>query len=157
MERIVDTIEPGLTLRSYLHQNPNIYPWHVGQKSLDLFEIEAPGLIDELKGLARESLPFRIKALSKEKEIEITQVQIRDQRTRWGSCSSSGTLSLNWRLILMPFALQNHILLHELAHKVELNHSDAFWGLLSNWDPDCQENRKAIRTIGKTLIHLTLE
>ena len=57
-------------------------------------------------------------------------MRIGNQRSRWGSCSESGTISLNWRLILLPCELGNYVLSHELAHLEHLNHSASFWQFL---------------------------
>jgi len=67
--------------------------------------------------------------------ISFARVSVRDQSSRWGSCSSRGNLSLNWRLILLRPNLQDHIIYHELAHLSEMNHSEAFWRLLNHYDP----------------------
>jgi len=61
-------------------------------------------------------------------------LSVRDQSSRWGSCSSRGAISLNWRLVLMEPALQDYVILHELAHLTEMNHSARFWDLLDTYD-----------------------
>ncbi|NBS03805.1 MAG: DUF45 domain-containing protein [Verrucomicrobia bacterium] len=68
----------------------------------------------------------------------------RDQTSRWGSCSSSGTLSLNWRLILLPPMLHDHVILHELSHRKHMDHSDRFWNQLAAWDPEWEKHDQAL-------------
>ena len=68
--------------------------------------------------------------------VAYRRVQIRDQRTRWGSCSPSGTLSFNWRLVLAPFDVLDYIVVHELCHLREPNHSARFWKLVASRRPD---------------------
>lgn len=100
--------------------------------------------------LARKHLPSVLELLSDEVGVRsrLRRIQVRNQRCRWGSCSSSGSLSLNWRLILLPPALQRHILLHELAHLIHLNHSSAFWTCLMQWDPETPHYREWLRSSG---------
>ncbi len=69
------------------------------------------------------------------------KVTIRDQRTRWGSCSSRGTLSFNWRLIMAPPDVMDYVVVHELCHLIEPNHSRKFWQLLAGLLPDFRQPR----------------
>lgn len=69
-------------------------------------------------------------------DIEYEKIEIRNQRTKWGSCSTTGTLGLNWRLMLAPPEIVDYVVIHELAHLREANHSQAFWSLVSEFDPD---------------------
>ncbi|PKN12666.1 MAG: M48 family peptidase [Deltaproteobacteria bacterium HGW-Deltaproteobacteria-4] len=71
--------------------------------------------------------------------------QIRGQRTRWGSCSGRGTISLNWHLLFLAPEQVRYVLLHELCHTVELNHSPRFWRLLQQHQPDSEALRKIMR------------
>ncbi len=73
------------------------------------------------------------------------QVAIRGQRTRWGSCSSSGTISLNYRLLFLEPDLVRYVLHHELCHTVHPNHSRRFWGLLGSLEPDCKALGRTVR------------
>ncbi len=74
--------------------------------------------------------------LAAERELVIKSVSIRSQRTRWASCSMSGTISLNKSLLFLPPDLVTHIMLHELCHIREMNHSQRFWNLLESEDPN---------------------
>ncbi len=97
-----------------------------------------------LRKLAAETLPGRTAWLAQKAGLRIGRVTVRNQRGRWGSCSSSGAVSLNWRLVLLPPALQDHVILHELAHRVHLDHSDKFWSQLAAWDPDWRTNDRTL-------------
>lgn len=68
--------------------------------------------------------------------VTIKRVNVRDQSSRWGSCSTSGVLSYSWRLILAPSAILNYLAAHEVAHLVEMNHSPRFWHLVRRLCPD---------------------
>ncbi len=87
------------------------------------------------RDFAREVIPGRVRALAEAVGVaQPKRVSIRNQGGRWGSLSSSGTLSLNWRLVLLEPALHDHIIYHELAHTRHMNHSTRFWNLLRSWD-----------------------
>lgn len=80
-----------------------------------------------LQQMARREFPGRVKAIGRSLGITHERVSIRNQSTRWGSCSSSGTISLNWRLIQVPAEVADYVMIHELVHRIEMNHSGRFW------------------------------
>ena len=77
--------------------------------------------------------------------LQFRSISIRDQRTRWGSCSRRGDVSLNYRLVFLPGRTQEYLIAHELCHVREFNHSRAFWRLVAHVIPDYREHRKALR------------
>ena len=95
--------------------------------------------IDEaaLRKKAKSVLPVQLAALAKIHGFEYTDVRIRKSKTRWGSCSSKGMINLSLYLMLLPEHLIEYVLLHELCHTVQMNHSPAFWALLNR----CTQNR----------------
>jgi len=78
-------------------------------------------------------------------------VSIRNQRTRWGSCGRDGSISLNWRLVLMPAAVRDYVLIHELMHLKRLDHSPAYWKLVAAACPGYREARQWLRSNGPAL------
>jgi predicted metal-dependent hydrolase len=98
-----------------------------------------------LQELAKRFLPPIVEKEAEERNLRVSRVTIRNQRSRWGSCSSIAGISLNWRLVLLPHVLQRHVILHELAHLVHLNHSAAFWNVLREWDPDLMQAREQLK------------
>lgn len=76
------------------------------------------------------------------------KVVIRNQRTRWGSCSKKGILNFNFKIIFLPEALADYIIVHELCHLGELNHSERFWNLVANTIPNHKELRRELRKTG---------
>jgi predicted metal-dependent hydrolase len=78
-------------------------------------------------------------------------IAIRDQRTRWGSCSSSGTLSFSWRLVVPPVEVLAYVVVHELCHLRQANHSKAFWRLVEAARPDWGEHVRWLREHGPEL------
>lgn len=103
---------------------------------------------------ARRYLPRRTRELAQTHGVVVGRVSVRDQSTRWGSCSSGGTISLNWRLLLLPVATADGVILHELAHCREMNHSGRFYALLDQWDGARKENERYLRERGCLLMQL---
>jgi predicted metal-dependent hydrolase len=91
---------------------------------------------DFLKREARRLLTEASRAYAAKLGVNIRRIGLRDSATRWGSCSESGTLSYSWRLILAPPYVLDYLAAHEIAHRIELNHSDRFWRLLDSMTPD---------------------
>jgi predicted metal-dependent hydrolase len=79
------------------------------------------------------------------------RLAIRAQRTRWGSCSSRGTVTLNWRLLQMPATVFDYVVVHELCHLVVANHSSRFWAEVERVLPDYRERRATLRRLGRCL------
>lgn len=100
---------------------------------------------------AREELPRELAALAERHGIVVHRVSVRNQRSRWGSCSRQGSITLNWRLVLVPDFVREYVLLHELMHRLELNHSPRFWRLVSAACPRMIEARRWLRTEGTRL------
>lgn len=80
-------------------------------------------------------------------------LRLSSARTRWGSCSQHGGISLNWRLILMPLAIVDYVVCHELAHLREMNHSPRFWAIVGQLCPDWQALRRELRLLGRQILH----
>jgi predicted metal-dependent hydrolase len=111
-------------------------------------------LLKLLVKFARKVIAKRVGDLSERIGVEVGRISIRDQNTRWGSCSGSRGISLNWRLILLNAELHDHVIFHELAHLTEMNHSRRFWELLENYDPKSKTNDKDINKIQKRIMAL---
>lgn len=79
------------------------------------------------------------------------RISIREQKTRWGSCSGDGNLNFNWRLIFAPEEVLNYIVIHELAHRREMNHSPAFYKIVSEVMPDYKKQQKWLKENGQKL------
>jgi predicted metal-dependent hydrolase len=78
----------------------------------------------------------RVEELSRSTGLHPTKLSFRNQKTRWGSCSSRGHLNLNWRLVAAPIYVIDYVIIHELCHLRHLNHSQAFWDLVQKHDPE---------------------
>lgn len=94
---------------------------------------------------AAEVLPPWLARVAEETGLRFAGVHIRTQRARWGSCSASGRISLNCKLLFLEPALVRHVLVHELCHTVHLNHSPAFWKVVADHDPDWRRLRAELQ------------
>ena len=99
-----------------------------------------------LRHEAKMHLPHWIRRLSGEVGLPFRQVTIRDQRTKWASCSSRKNVSLNQKMLFLPPQLARHVFIHELCHTVHPSHSSAFWALVSEKDSACGELNAALRS-----------
>ncbi|GIW69904.1 MAG: hypothetical protein KatS3mg101_0651 [Patescibacteria group bacterium] len=77
--------------------------------------------------------------------VKINRISIRNQKTRWGSCSKSGNLNFNYKLIFLPQELRNYVIIHEICHLLEFNHSKKFWAQVEILVPNYKEVRKVLR------------
>jgi predicted metal-dependent hydrolase len=105
-----------------------------------------------LRVRATSELPPLVQAHAASLGIAVSRVTIRDQRSRWGSCSRQGSITLNWRLLQMPPFVREYIVIHELMHRREMNHSPRFWRHVAGACPRYLEARKWLRTEGKKLL-----
>jgi len=110
-----------------------------GSELLNLHDVSVdlrPAIQKHLRKLAQKELPGRVMELASLHGIEVSRVSVRNQKSRWGSCSRKGTIALNWRLIQTPDFVRDYIILHELAHRRQMNHSDRFWQEVERLCPD---------------------
>jgi len=104
-----------------------------------------PAIERHLWRLAARELPLRVLELAVLHQFQVKRVTVRNQRSRWGSCSRHGTISLNWRLIQAPQFVCDYIMLHELAHLREMNHSRRFWSVVGRLCPNVAEAEKWLK------------
>ena len=100
---------------------------------------------------AKIELPARTWELAAETGMDVKEVSVRNQRTRWGSCSSGGVISLNWRLVQSPLAVRDYIIYHELMHLREMNHSARFWARVEEVCPGWRDAERWLKQNGSLL------
>ncbi len=121
-------------------------PDHVPRKVVDFLKKEARTHLNE--AVARHAAVLGVRA----KTIRIT-----DTKSRWGSCSSTRTLSFSWRIVMAPEEVLDYLAAHEVAHLREMNHSDAFWSLVRQTCPQMERHRHWLRSHGARLHAVALD
>ena len=101
---------------------------------------------------ARLLINERVQILSEKFKLSFNNVFIKDQKTRWGSCSEQKNLNFNWRLVMAPLEVLDYVVVHELMHLLELNHSKKFWALVERVCPDYKAHRDWLKNNGKFLV-----
>lgn len=106
---------------------------------------------EEIKTLAEQTLkliPQRVEYFARQVGVDYGRITIRNQKTRWGSCSSKGNLNFNCLLMLAPAEILDYVVVHELCHRKEMNHSKAFWAEVEKILPDYRESVKWLKEKG---------
>jgi len=110
-------------------------------------EIEA-----HFRALAASELPPLVLSTAQLHSLTVRRIQVRNQRSRWGSCSKGGTISLNWRLVQLPESVRDYLVAHELAHLRQMNHSQRFWAVVDSFCPTWRESEKWLSTYGRHVL-----
>lgn len=119
-------------------------------QKLDSTKVElSEAKLSLMKREAKKILPEKCDYYAKILGVSYNRITIRHQRTVWGSCSGKGNLNFNVLLMAMPDDVQNYVVIHELCHLKEMNHSPKFWELVSTVMPDYMVKRRYLKTEGK--------
>jgi predicted metal-dependent hydrolase len=110
---------------------------------------------EEIRALAdraRREIPPRVEMFARKAGVSYGRITIRNQKSRWGSCSSRGNLNFNCLLMLAPPGVTDYVIVHELCHRIEMNHSARFWAEVERVMPDYREPRKWLRDHGSGIM-----
>jgi predicted metal-dependent hydrolase len=107
---------------------------------------------DRLRAVAAAELPPRCLEFARRHDVAVSKVSVRSQRSRWGACSSRGSITLNWRLLQMPREVCDYVILHELMHRRQPNHSRKFWREVASVCPEWQQAERWLRKNGRTIL-----
>jgi predicted metal-dependent hydrolase len=129
-------------------------PWLSKQLDAECVRVLEPPALSEHGGrrLARELVRETVTTEAPRIGVRCTRISIRDTSSRWGSCSSQGSLSFSWRLALAPRRILDYVVVHELCHLVHLDHSPRFWSLVEQVRPDFREQRDWLSNHGWELL-----
>lgn len=108
-------------------------------------------LVSWYKAQARKVLQDKLNKQSKQMQVAFQNFRLKEQKTRWGSCSSKKNINLNWRIIMAPDEAIDYIIIHELAHLTHLNHSELFWQRVAMFMPDYAEWKQWFKDYGQEL------
>ena len=100
---------------------------------------------------AKILIPRRVMELNEQWGLHFSSIHVRNQKTRWGSCSRRGVLSFNWRLVILPPHVTDYLIVHELAHLVHMSHSSRFWKLVESRDPGFRDAESWLRRNGRNI------
>jgi len=118
-------------------------------EKLDRFTYED---INNMASRALEIFPKLVEKYAKNIGVSYGRITIRNQKTRWGSCSAKGNLNFNCLLMEAPDYVRDYVIIHELCHRIHMNHSKEFWSLVRSEMPDYKIAEKWLKTEGKTLM-----
>ena len=104
--------------------------------------------VEKLCQKALSVIPDKVKYYAEIMGVTYGRITIRNQKTRWGSCSSKGNLNFNYRLHYLPQELMDYVVVHELSHRIHMNHSRDFWALVGQYDKDYKQHQTELRNIG---------
>ncbi len=143
-EALTVTVTPGSRQR-----------WLFSDQKLHLFvppAVEARVVLEKaLRDKARRVFAERLARYAPQLGVPAPPLRLSAARTRWGSCSHHGGISLNWRLILMPLPVVDYVVAHELAHLKEMNHSPGFWSVVQQLCPDWRARRLELRQLARQI------
>lgn len=141
------------TIRAFVESKTDWIEKHVRKQ---IFVPKLPAFTDgEIADLAQQALrvlPERAAYYAPLVGVTYGRITIRNQRTRWGSCSSEGNLNFNCLLMLTPPEVRDYVVVHELCHRKEMNHSAAFWAEVERVLPDYRAQRQWLKDNGAALI-----
>ena len=145
----------GQEIRELMERHRRWIETHCARRAEAAARAEAPFTAEELSAMAgrlRRALPAYINEYAQRLGVRPARVTIRHQKTRWGSCSSTGSLSFNCLLALAPEPVCRYVCVHELCHLRHMDHSPAFWALVASVLPDYAAAKQWLKTEGQRLI-----
>lgn len=114
---------------------------------IETFDVCLPAFDSWLRRIAKEYLPRCLDEVSQDIQLPYSRVSVRSQKTLWGSCSHEKAISLNDRLLFLPYELVRYILIHELCHTVYFGHGKRFWQLVKRFDPNYLSHERRLRDV----------
>lgn len=126
----------------------------VRQQELSQVQVLSETEVEALRNRAAQDLPSRTQMHAQRMGVSFGKVTIRLQKSRWGSCSAKGNISLNALLMLAPEKVRDYVVIHELCHRRHMNHSPAFWDEVERWMPDYRIARNWLKKHGDRLMRM---
>ena len=148
---------PRPVIRLFVEQHRDWIETHLAARQEKLREAAelgtlSPAELEDLKKRAKKVIPARAAYYAPLVGVSYGRVSIRTQRSRWGSCSGKGNLNFNCLLMLAPAEVLDYVVVHELCHRLEMNHSPRFWAQVERVCPDWKASRRWLRENGDSLM-----
>ena len=140
---------PARDIHAFVEEKAAWIAKHLPKRDVTPFTMEE---LRDLAEAARIDLPARVAHYAPMVGVQYGRITIRSQRTRWGSCSAKGNLNFNCLLMLCPEEVRDYVVIHELCHRIEMNHSPKFWAAVERVCPDYRAHRKWLKDHGNELI-----
>ena len=122
------------------------------EKKQEQFPKITPESEREFRRLAKEKIPKRVALFAEQVGVDYGKITIKDTKSRWGRCSYQGNLNFCWRLILAPEEVLDYIVVHELCHRLEMNHSARFWAEVKRVLPEYEKSKEWLKENGLALL-----
>lgn len=142
---------PNETLQRFVSEKESWIRKHLAKKEPPSPKLTG-GQLQALADKALQYIPKRVALYAPRIGVTYGGITIRNQRTRWGSCSSKGNLNFNCMLMLAPEAVIDYVVIHELCHRKEMNHSEKFWALVQRHCPNYTQLRKWLKDNGSGIL-----
>jgi len=146
---ILKTLDKIKTKQKKINSKTNILVF--GKKYKKNLELSQKKLDRFLKGTAEKYIIPRTHQLAKIMKTDFNRITLRQQKSRWGSCSNKGNLNFNWRLVHYPVKIIDYVIIHELAHITHPNHSKNFWNCVAKFDNEYRKHRGYLKRNGVIL------
>lgn len=144
-------------IRAFVESKSSWIAKHLQKKEMDMESLQEEGLFTEqelkrLQDLAKKVIPEKVAYYARLMGVTYGRISIRKQKTRWGSCSREGNLNFNCLLMMAPPEVLDYVVVHELSHRMEMNHSARFWAQVEKVIPDYRVPRKWLKEHGGRLM-----
>lgn len=144
-------------IQGFVEEKSSWLAKHLQKREEDMDSLQAEGRftegeIERLIKLAKQVIPEKVAYYARLMEVTYGRITIRKQKTRWGSCSLEGNLNFNGLLMMVPPEVLDYVVVHELCHRLEMNHSSRFWSQVENVIPNYRKPRKWLKEYGSRLM-----
>lgn len=148
---------PEVEIQRFIDSKSSWLAKHLQQKDKDMESLQDEGFLSEqeikrLVDLAKQVIPETVAYYARLMSVTYGRISIRKQKTRWGSCSPEGNLNFNCLLMMAPPEVLDYVVVHELSHRLEMNHSSKFWVQVEKVLPDYRQPRKWLKEQGERLM-----
>jgi len=142
----------GRTLHPVLIKENNIrVAVKPGLSEIERAKAVRQALVEWYSGQAKPIIIKKVDVFSHKLGVKPARVKIKEQKSRWGSCSGKGNINLNWKIIMAPPGVIDYVIVHELCHLIKLDHSPEFWRLVESVLPDWEKRRRWLKEYGPVL------